>query len=312
MAKSRIRYVIASAVGVAVLGYLFIRGNISSPQPMSSDANKVRAAVSFYPLYFFTQSIGGQNVQVKTITPSGVEPHDYDPSARDIAYIETSSLLVLNGGVEPWGDKIRANLKGTGVMILIAGEGLFSRRIEENGDDKDIPDPHVWLDPMLAKQEAHTIAEGLIRIDPAHASYYERNEQELDTRLDAIDALYRDGLSNCAHQDIVTSHAAFGYLAARYGLGQVAIAGLSPDEEPSARQLVAITDFVRKNNIKFIFFESLVSPKLAQTVAVEAGAQTLVLDPIEGLSDNDIQTGKNYITVMQDNLNNLRTALECR
>lgn len=311
MNKSKLAYYIAAGgVVVMIAGWLCTRTNKIAPQPTSSATSNVQVTVSFYPLYFFTQSIGGQYVQVETITPPGSEPHDYEPSAHDIARIEKSRVLVLNGGVESWGDRIQTNLKGTDVNVVIAGQGLFLQRMNENGGN--IPDPHVWLDPMLAKQEAHRVGEAIISADPGHALYYQQNEQELDAELDALDEAYRNGLSNCARKDIITSHAAFGYMAGSYGLRQVAIAGLSPDEEPSAQQLAKVADFAKENNVKFIFFESMASPKLAQTIADEVNAQALALDPLEGLSNDNIQAGKNYFTVMRDNLKNLRTALECK
>ncbi|HZE86842.1 MAG TPA: zinc ABC transporter substrate-binding protein [Methylomirabilota bacterium] len=277
-----------------------------APSPKNG---KLEVTASFYPLYFFVTQIGGDKVEVKNMTPAAAEPHDYDPTTQDIARIEKSNMLILNGGVEAWGDKIKDNLKGTNVTIVTAGEGLLTRKLIE--EDKTAKDPHVWLDPQLAKKEVTKITEGFVKADPTNTSYYQTNEKNLDAKLDQLDTKYKQGLAACQQKDIITSHAAFGYLGQRYGLNQVAIAGLSPDEEPSTQQLTNVASFAKEHNIKYIFFESLVSPKLSDTIATEIGAKTLVLDPLEGISDDDMKQGKNYFTVMENNLKNLQQALAC-
>ena len=160
--------------------------------------------------------------------------------------------------------------------------------------------------------EVKTILNGFIKVDPKNKSYYYNNTNKLLSRLDGLDKEYKQGLINCNQKDIITSHAAFGYMAKTYGLNQVPISGLSPDAEPSSQQLAEITKFAKDHYLKYIFFESLVSPKLSETIANEVGAKTLVLDPIEGVSKVDIKSGKNYFTIMADNLKNLRIALECQ
>jgi zinc transport system substrate-binding protein len=284
-------------------------GIVNSRKDVLRSTNKLQVTTSFYPLYYFTTQIAGDKADVKNITPSGAEPHDYDPSAGDIAKIGKGNLLILNGEVEAWGDKIKENLKGTNVQVVVASQGLLTQQVAENGQNQI--DPHIWLDPVLAKKEVHAIAKGLIKIDPVNLQYYQQNEKALDTKLDTLDAEYKIGLANCQEKDIITSHAAFGYMASRYHLIQVPITGLSPDAEPSAQQMVDIASFARKNNIKYIFFENMISPKLSDTIATEIGAKTLVLDPIEGVSVKDLKTGKNYYTIMQDNLKNLQIALSC-
>ncbi|MDB5189315.1 MAG: hypothetical protein JWL82_272, partial [Parcubacteria group bacterium] len=258
---------------------------------------------------FFTTQLGGDKVDVTNITPSGAEPHDFEPTTQDIAKIEGGNLLILNGSVEAWGQKVTDLLKGSTVQVVTAGQGLLTRSLTENGET--MSDPHVWLDPVLAKQEAHAIEQGLAAADPANADYYAQNERILDQKLDKIDADYQAGLKTCVRKNIITSHAAFAYLAERYGLNQVAIDGLSPDAEPSAKQLADVATFAKSHGVTYIFFESLVSPKLSQTIATEVGAKTLVLDPLEGISDADQAAGKNFLTVMEDNLKNLQTALQC-
>lgn len=308
MKNNKLLIIFLGVLFILVLGYLLNKGSFNAPSSIQNN-KKLKVTTSFYPLYFFSAQIGGDKAEVLNITPAGSEPHDYDPTTQDIARLEGSNMLVLNGSVETWGNKIKDNLAGTKVKIIIAGEGLFTQKLNEAG--KTNLDPHIWLSPKLAKKEVKNITQGFIAIDLENKSYYEANEKTLDGKLDNLDNDYKQGLSNCQQKDIITSHAAFGYLAAAYGLNQVPIAGLSPDTEPSAQQLVKVAQFAKGKNVRYIFFESLVSPKLSETIANEIGAKTLVLDPLEGLSDDSIKQGKNYFTIMEDNLKNLQEALEC-
>ncbi len=297
---------------VAALGYVLNAGNLRSTASETNRAprdRQLQVTASVYPLYYFASVVGGEHAVVQNITPAGAEPHDFEPTSQDIARIEKGDLLILNGGVEAWGDKIREELKGTKVTVVIASEGLLTQQVVEEGQTAQ--DPHVWLSPPLAKKQVEHILAGFRVVDPGHRAYYEAQAQSLEDQLDRLDSAYRTGLAQCQQKDLVTSHAAFGYLANTYGLNQVAIAGLSPDAEPSAKDLADIVNLARAKHIKYIFFETLVSPKLSETIASEIGAQTLVLDPIEGLTDAQIRQGKNYFTAMQDNLVSLQTALEC-
>ncbi|HVU75713.1 MAG TPA: zinc ABC transporter substrate-binding protein [Candidatus Paceibacterota bacterium] len=299
---------VAAIVGVLViggLGYVFF-----GHKPASAPENKLSVVASFYPMYFFASQIGGDRANVTNVTPSGGEPHDYEPTPQDVAKIGSAELVVLNGGgLEAWGDSVKQNIDPQKTVLVTAGEGLTTRQVVEDGEN--ITDPHVWLSPVLAEQIADKIEQGYAKADPANADYYAKNASGLKARLASLDTDYKQGLASCKSKDIITSHAAFGYLGAAYGLNQVAISGLSPEEEPSPKQLADIADFAKKNNVKYIFFESLVSPKLSQTIATEVGAQTLVLDPIEGIGSDEMAEGANYFSVMESNLANLRIALQC-
>ncbi len=305
----RKKYLIGAVIGVTIIGVL----TLLHPTPIQRVEQPaiLQITTSFYPLYFFTSAIVGDKASVVNITPAGAEPHDYEPTPNDIAMIERSRIVVLNGGgLEAWGDAIRKNINPQKTTVVVAGEGLTTQTVIE--DDKKIIDPHVWQSPILAKQMVQKILAAIILADPQNSEYYTEHAAALLSQLDALDQDYRSGLLACTRKDFVTSHAAFGYMASTYGLVQVPIAGISPDTEPSPKQLAGITQFVRDHKITIIFFESLVSPKLSQTIAKETGASTMVLDPIEGLSDEDLRTGRNYLTVMKDNLKNLQTALTCK
>ena len=306
MDKKVIFYFILGLLFVGVL--TLIVNNIYKPTTQSS---KLQITASFYPLYYFSQQIAGDKANVINITPAGAEPHDYEPTAQDIAQIENSKLLVLDGtGLEAWGNSIKQNLNPKNTMVLTVGDGIINQKVMEDG--QEVIDPHIWQSPPLDKEIVDKITQALIQIDPVNASYYQANATALKSKLDELDTQYKQGLANCAEKNIITSHAAFGYLATAYGLNQVSIAGLSPDAEPSPQQLADIVKFAKANNVKYIFFESFVSPKLSDTIATEVGAKTLVLNPIEGLTNDEIAQGKTYFTEMQNNLTNLRIALQCK
>lgn len=297
-----------------LLAVLFVGGYVlfknSEKNAMSHNDGKLQVVTSFYPLYFFAQQIGSDRAVVTNIVPAGAEPHDYEPTAQDMARMEKSRLIVVNGGgLEAWSDRLANNMNAENTTIVVAGEGLLTRAMTE--DDAVTTDPHIWLDPVLAKKMAERIALGFEAVDPEHAAFYRENAGRLLEQLDDLDATYRSGLQTCAEKNIITSHSAFGYVAAEYGFNQVSIAGLSPDAEPSPSELARIAQFAKTNNVRYIFFESLVSPKLSQTIAAEVGAETLVLNPLEGLSDGELAGGEDYFSVMYNNLVNLQTALRC-
>lgn len=306
--KDFIIFLIIAIVLIGVVIFVKMKSASSVHVPAST---KLQVTTSFYPLYFFATQVAGARANVINIIPAGTEPHDYEPSAQDIITMENSKLLILNGGgLEAWGDKIGQTLTPGRTLIVTTGKDLTTQTLAEGG--KSVADPHVWLSPILAKKIVEKIVEGFATVDPDNALYYEMNAQALLLKLSDLDTLYRNGLMACRGTSIVTSHAAFGYLAAAYNFTQISVAGLSPDAEPSPKQIGEIVAFAKNNNVKYIFFESLASPKLSETIAREVGAQTLVLDPIEGLSADVAATGGDYFTQMAKNLENLRTALDCQ
>ena len=287
-------------VVLAILIVAIIAGVLVLVSKRVSDKSEAFPVVtSFYPVYFLANEIGGGKISVMNITPAGVEPHDYELTPQNMVQIQNSKLLIMNGNMEPWEEKIRSYLKEKKVKIVTV-------------DEKMATDPHSWLSPRLFKFDAQKVRLALQEIDPANSEQYRRKELELVEKLDKLDEAYKTGLSNCERRSFVTSHAAFSYLAQEYNLEQIAIEGVTSEEEPSLAKLAEVADFSRKNNIKYIFFESLVSPKFAETIAEEVGAQTLVLDPIEGVRSEEMANGSNYLTLMNKNLQNLRKALQCK
>lgn len=271
---------------------------------------RVRVVASFYPLYEAAQRVGGAAVQVANLTPAGSEPHDLELDTRQVDRIEDADVVVFLGrGFQPALEKAARRAKGTKVDLL---SDLGPLLAAPAGDDDLDVDPHVWLDPRLFREMVIRVAGALSAVDPANRATYEANAGAYGRELDDLDAAFAGGLAMCERTTLVTSHAAFGYLAARYGLTQEAIAGMEPESEPSPQRLAKLNARVRAEGTTTVFYETLVSPKVARTLAREAGVRTAVLDPIEGMTDAGLKAGHTYVSVMRDNLAALRTGLGCR
>ncbi len=277
----------------------------------NSRSNKIKIAASFYPLYNFAQEVGGNKVRVTNVTPAGAEPHDYEPSPRQLINAQQSQIFIYDGGtMEPWISKFLPDYQH---IVVKASKGIsLQAGQDENGViSTKIQDPHFWLDPVLAEQIIANIQNGLVKARPADKKYFEVRAKIYEDKLAKLDKEYRQGLSNCKFNTIITSHAAFGYLAKEYNFKALSIAGISPDQEPSPAKLAELSQLVKKEGIKYIFFERLTSPRLADTIAKETGAKTIVFDPIEGLSQSEQKQGKDYLSIQRENLSNLKTALSC-
>jgi zinc transport system substrate-binding protein len=258
----------------------------------STATGRERVVAAFYPLAFAAQKIGGDRVDVVNLTPAGAEPHDLEVTPSTVRELRSADLVLLLGhGFQPQLEKAAG---GSSVLLLLDTPGL---QRYQNGD------PHVWLDPIRFSLIVKRIGSALHAPGPA---------ERLIAQLHVLDAEYRQGLAHCARREIVTSHEAFAYLGERYGLHQVAITGLTPEAEPSPRDLERVVSIVRSTHATTIFFETLVSPRIAETVASETSAETAVLNPIEGLTPDEAKAGEDYFTVMRSNLAHLRSALGCR
>ncbi len=268
------------------------------------DGGRTSVVAAFYPLAFAAERIGGAAVDVTNATPPGAEPHDVELSPRDVEEIRDADVvLYLGGGFQPAFEDAVEGADGALVDVL-AGLPLLGRP-EAGTEDADarVRDPHVWLDPSRYARIARRIGGALDR--PAAA-------ERFASRLQALDAEFEHGLAGCERRTLVTSHAAFAYLAGRYGLEEVALSGLAPEAEPTPQDLERTIDRVRDTGATTVFVEPLVSPRLAETVAREAGVETATLDPVEGLTSDQLDKGEDYFSVMRDNLAALRKALGCR
>jgi zinc transport system substrate-binding protein len=264
---------------------------------------RVRVVASFYPLYEMARRVGGDRAEVANLTAVGVEPHDLELSPAQVDRIQDADLvLYLGRGFQPALEKAVKRAKGKAVDLL-ASAPLFKEGNE--------PDPHVWLDPVLMARLVEEVEAAFAGVDDASRAAFAANGAAYRSELAALDSDFHAGLSGCARRVIVTSHEAFGYLARRYGLEQQAIAGVSPESEPAPQHLAELADLVRRSGTTTVFSEELVSPKVAETLAREAGVATAALNPVEGLSEDEQASGTTYLSVMRDNLATLKMALGC-
>ena len=271
----------------------------------AQEAGGLTVMASFYPMADFTAKIGGDRVKVTTMVPSGTEPHDWEPSPMDIVNLNRAEVFVYSGaGMEHWAEDV---LKSLDNRALIAAEASSGVSLLNEGDGH--ADPHVWLNPQNAKTQMANIRDVLTKADPAGKDAFEANFQKYAAELDKLDAEFKAALFGLKNRDVVVAHAAYGYLCQAYGLEQTAIEGLSPDSEPDPARVARIIDFARERAVKVIFFEEMVSPKVAQSIAAQVGAGTDVLSPLEGLTAEEAAAGDDYFSVMRKNLKALLNAL---
>lgn len=291
---------------------------------VGNDMKRIKVYTSIYPMYDFTKQIGKDRIDLELMVPPGAEPHDWEPTAKLMGEMEKANVFIYNGvQMEMWADKVIGALSNNDLIVVEASEGVDLLKFEEhNHDEEDIQhneqkhehkhgayDPHVWLDPIRAIKQAQNIKNALVKADEENKEFYEANFNEFKDKLRALDSKYKDELSDRELDEIVVAHAAFGYLADRYGFKQIAISGLTPQEEPSAAKLAQITEVVNAHGIKYIFYETLANPKLSEVLAKETGANTEVLNPMGGLTKEDRASGKDYTSIMEENLLALKKAL---
>jgi len=278
----------------------------------SAGEDKPAVVASFYPLVFAAEGVGGDLVEVENLTAPGIEPHDLELSADQVRSLSDADLILyLGGGFQPALEDVVSGLDESRALDVLEGRGFLESAESESheGEEEDhesTADPHVWLDPTIMAEIVDQVAVRLSRIDPAHKKVYLDNAAQLDSRLENVDRKFNTVLSHCRTRDIVTSHDAFGYLAARYDLDQASISGIDPEAEPSPGRLAQVARFVEEHDVGTIFFEELVSPKVAETIAAETGARTEMLSPLESAPPSG-----DYVDAMEANLAVLTRALDC-
>ncbi|NGM81654.1 zinc ABC transporter solute-binding protein [Paenibacillus sp. 7124] len=311
-----------------ILPLILIAVLLSGCGPKSSGTiveGKVNVVTTFYPIYEFAKEIGGEDVNAINLLPVGVEPHDWTPRSQDIVNTSKAQLFLYNGaGLEGWvpnflkglesDSKVQAVEVSKGIDYIMTNEEDDHDHGGESGEEASSDslhtDPHTWVSPKSALIMAENIKNSLVQVDPARKVGYEERFGKLAERLKALDAKFESELAKVPNKEIVVSHQAFAYLCRDYGLTQHAIMGLSPDAEPRGQDLVKLAELVKQDGIRYIFFEELVSDKLAKTLASEAGVSTLVLNPVEGLTEQQEKNNDNYFTLMEKNLQNLILALK--
>jgi zinc transport system substrate-binding protein len=294
---------IAIAAAIAVIVPLAVIA--STPAADTVDNSKVKVVASFFPLFDFARQVGGDRADVSVMVPAGVEPHDWEPTPKNIADAENADLIIYNGaGFESWVSKV--NAKAT----LDTSKGM---QLLQGGGEGSGLDPHIWLDPILAKKQVEAIRDGLVQVDPTNADYYRQNAEKYLGELDSLDAMIRSDLTNCEKKDFITFHTAFSYFANRYGLTQHGVQGLSPEGEVLPQRITEIKQLAGELGINIIYAEELVDPRLANVIADEIpNGRVLVLSPIEGLDQEELNQGLGYLDKMKEDTENLKVGLQCQ
>jgi zinc transport system substrate-binding protein len=311
----------ATAAGAVTLGLVALSACSSSDDTTGGKSDgKLAVTASFYPMQFLAERIGGDHVSVTTLTKPGTEPHDLELSPRETARLGESDVLLYLKGVAPSVDEAigqsgagqivdaatLTKLENHGTEVGHAGEAGHDGHAGAEGSAAG-NDPHIWLDPVKYAEVARGVGAALEKADPDNAATYRTNTDSLVGRLGALDTAFKEGLADTGTKTFITTHAAFGYLAERYGLTQEAIAGVDPEAEPSPARVKELGTIARRNKVSTVFFETLASDRTARTIAGDAGLKTDVLDPIEGITDKS--KGDDYIAVMEANLAALQKAL---
>ncbi|USY50368.1 zinc ABC transporter substrate-binding protein [Bacillus altitudinis] len=285
---------------------------------------KLTIYTTIFPIQNFTEKIGGSHVNAQSVYPANADAHSFEPSSKTMVEMAEGDAFIYSGtGAEAFADKTASTLKDQGVKTVKAAEGikLLSTQEEhahEEGEDHDHDhdghdhgdkDPHAWLDPVYAQQMAKNIKDTLVSLDPDHKDEYTKNYESLKKELQSLDQEFKTTLSKAKHKEILVSHAAYGYWEKRYGIEQISVLGLSASEEPSQKQLENIVQQAEKHHIKYVIFENNVSSKVSDTIRSEIGAKSLTLKNLESITEDDAKNGESYVSLMKQNLNTLKTAL---
>lgn len=301
MGKKSFQFILLFIVLVAVFM------GCTPPGQSEIKSDKINIVTTFYPLAYLSEQIGGERVHVINLIGTGVEPHDWTPKASDLRVSEQAQLFLYNGlGFEGWVEDFLEGLSSDRTVLPVAISEQHVQVLEQHG----VVDPHSWVSPKSLLKMAQAVYEAIVRVDAAHQAAYKGNYESLLATIEAMDVTYTSKLNEVSNKNLVVSHDAFSYLARDYGLVIKPIMGLSPDAEPKAQDLAEVAAFVRDEAVRTIYFEELVSDELAQTIASETGAQTKVLNPLEGLTHAQATAGDDLMTILERNLTNLVEGLE--
>lgn len=289
---------------ILLIALTFITACSNKDVNTNESGGKLVVYTSFYPQYYLAEEIGKDKISLNSIVPNGVEPHDFELTVKQIKEIQSANVLILNGAnMEHWTDKLIKTINTEDMDIVDSSK--YVNLIKTNGID----DPHIWLSPKNMNKIAYEIKEVFVKKDPGNGDFYENNYKELSKNLLELDKNYKNVLEDKKRDTILVSHAAFSYLADEYGFKQIAVTGISPEEEPSPGAMAELIDMAKAENMKYIFLETLASPKTANIIAEEANLEVLILNPIEGLTEEEQKNDEDYISIMEQNLLNLKKAM---
>jgi zinc transport system substrate-binding protein len=329
---------------VVFLMFILFSGCLIETSLEEEKEKKINVVVSFYPLYEFTSNVGGDKVSVEMLIPPNVEPHEYELKPSDMIKILESDLFIYNGaGMEPWVHNI---IEYNEIYVLDASKGVkllenecnhehethhhqeeehgthhhheeenetHHHYEEEHGHEHGEYDPHIWLSPLNAIKQVENIRDKLIELDENNEEYYTENANEYIMRLSELDEKIKEEINpeKCKKRDVVITHATLGYFCAEYNCNQIALSGITPEAEMSIKQITEIMHEIEGKNVTVIFFEEQVNPKTAEVIADELGIETMIFNTIHGITEEEKKAGKNYITLMEENISKLKYALEC-
>jgi len=301
---------------VVIMGGAIALWQIESNRPKGIDSGKIKIVTTLFPLYDMAKNIGADKAEVSMLVPPGVEPHTFEPKPSDIIKINEADCFIYTGRfMEPWAEDIIKGVTNKKLIVVDVSKG--TKMISAVFPDKDEPrgalDPHIWLDFDNAKIMVKNIAEAFEAKDPADKAFFKQKADDYNKKLSELDASFRSALGTCKSRAIVYGgHYAFGYVATRYGLSYVAAQGVSPDAEPTAKDLVRLVEQIKKNNIHYVFYEELTSPRIAETIARETHAKMLLLNAAHNLTKDQFERGVSFFEILNADLENLKIGLECR
>jgi zinc transport system substrate-binding protein len=314
---------------LAIVAILLVAGCTNNVKQDSND--KISVVTTLFPLYEFAKEVGGNKVEVTLLLPPGAEAHTFEPKPSDIQKINNADVfLYIGAGMEPWAHDIVEGSNNKDLLIIDASSKVSLIKSEEHDEHEHEAekheheeeheeehqhgeyDPHIWLDFENDKKIVDAIAQTFSEKDPKNKEIYMKNAQEYNSKLSSLNQKYSAGLTNCKQNEFISGgHNAFAYLAHKYNLESISAFGISPDSEPTPQKIKEIVDLTKEHGIKYIYFEKLVNPKMAETIAEEADAKTLVLNPAHNLLKEQFQQGVTFISLMEENLQNLKIGLEC-
>jgi zinc transport system substrate-binding protein len=312
----RNKVIVAIVAIAAIVGGVIALTQSQGADRKTNDTGKIKITTTLFPLYDMAKNIGGDKAAVSLLMPPGVEPHAFEPKPSDIIKINQADIFIYTGSLmEPWAADIIRGVINKKLIVVDASKG--TRMIPAVFSDKDAPkgvlDPHIWLDFANARIMVENITKALEAKDPADKALFQQRADAYNKRLSELDAAFRRTLSTCKHQEIVyAGHYAFGYLAKRYGLTYLAAQGVAPDAEPTAKDLIRLVEQIKKNNIHYVFYEELTSPRIAETIARETDAKLLLLNAAHNLTRDQFESGVSFCDILKADLENLKIGLECR
>jgi len=306
---------------IFAIALILLLSGCSNEKSIEESTGKLKVYASFYPIYFAAEQIGGEKIELYTVIPNGAEPHDYEPSLREIADVENADVFIFNGvNMEPWAEKLSDNLVSKGIRTINLSQYVELIKADEDEESEDehnehtdhshgTYDPHIWLDPINMNKMAYQIMTVFSELDSKNEDFYKRNYEDFASKIRELDQAFNSQLKNRNRDTILVSHKAFGYLAKRYGLEQTPVTGITPYEEPSPKTLAKLIDKIKEEQFEYIFLESLASPKVVETLAKSGNLKILELNPVAGLTEEQQKNNENYFTLMEKNLENLKKAL---